>query len=212
MNKARALGFVAGGVILVLIAAWLIWRGVEQIPPVPAFDPRQARLSSATVLNDEKPLPAFSLLGARGRFDNSALAGRWTLMFFGYTFCPDVCPTALLLLKELKAKLAERSIAAPQVVMVSLDPARDTPATLKNYTAAFDADFFGVTGSDEALAPLVKHLGVYYLRHEQGTSSGYLVDHSAAIYLIDPQGRLKAVFSPPQDLARMLVDYPALVR
>jgi len=212
MNKARALGFVLGGAALVLLAAWLIWRGAGQIAPVPAFDPRQARLSSATVLNDEKPLPAFSLLGESGNFDNAALAGRWTLMFFGYTFCPDVCPTALLLLKELKAKLAERTIGAPQVVMVSLDPARDTPATLKTYTAAFDPDFIGVTGSDEALAPLVKHLGVYYLRHEQDKNSGYLVDHSAAIYLIDPQGRLKAVFSPPQDLARMSADYPVLVR
>ena len=212
MNKARALGFALGGAALVLLAAWLIWRGAGQIAPVPAFDPRQARLSSATVLNDEKPLPAFSLLGESGNFDNAALAGRWTLMFFGYTFCPDVCPTALLLLKELKAKLAERTIGAQQVVMVSLDPARDTPATLKTYTAAFDPDFIGVTGSDEALAPLVKHLGVYYLRHEQDKNSGYLVDHSAAIYLIDPQGRLKAVFSPPQDLARMSADYPVLVR
>jgi len=212
MNKPLGLGFFVGGLLFVLVAAWLIWRSVQQIAPAPAFDPGQQRLSSATVLNDEKPLPAFSLLSVRGKFENPALGGQWTLMFFGYTFCPDVCPTALLLLKELKSKLLERKIKPPLVVMVSLDPARDTPETLKNYTAAFDSDFVGVTGSDEAVAPLVKHLGVYYLRHDEDKSSAYLMDHSAAIYLIDPQGRLKAVFSPPQDLARMLVDYPALVR
>lgn len=212
MNKALRLGFVGGGLLFVLVAAWLIWRGVQQIGPVPAFDPGQQRLSSATVLNDEKPLPPFSLLSAQGKFDNSALAGQWSLIFFGYTFCPDVCPTALLLLKELKSKLVEKKIQPPQVVMISLDPARDTPQTLHNYTSAFDPAFVGVTGSDEVLAPLVKHLGVYYLRHDQEKSSGYLMDHSAAIYLIDPRGRLKAVFSPPQDLARMLVDYPLLVR
>lgn len=199
------------GIVFVVAAALLITRGLRA-GPAPAFDPRETRLSSATVLNDDQPLPAFSLSGHAGNFDNARLSGRWTLMFFGYTYCPDICPTALTLLKGLKAKIDAEKLASPQVVMVSVDSARDSPSVLESYTAAFDSSFLGASGSDAALAPLVKHLGVYYLRHDQDKTPHYVVDHSTAIYLIDPGGRLKAVFSAPQDVDKMLTDYRVLTR
>ena len=203
------LAVVAVGFVLVLLAAGLIWRTLSVERSVP-LDPAQMGLQSATVLDGERPLPEFALVRAGGSFANSDLNGHWTLLFFGYTSCPDVCPTALYLLKELRSELAERVVTLPQVVMVSVDP-RDDPQTLSRYVSAFDPAFIGATADDAGLAPLVKHLGVYYLRHDKDGKAAYVVDHSAAIYLIDPRGRLKAVFPPPQTLPAMLQDYLALV-
>jgi len=209
MSRRFWLAIAAAGFLLVLLAAGLIWRAlsVERAAPL---DPAQIRLQSATLLDDERPLPVFELVREGGHFANRDLTGRWTLLFFGYTFCPDICPTALSLLKELKRRLSERAMVVPQVLMVSVDP-RDDPQTLRRYTGTFDPDFIGATADDAALAPLVQHLGVYYLRHDKDGKADYAVDHSAAIYLIDPRGRLKAVFPAPQSLPAMLQDYLALV-
>jgi protein SCO1/2 len=209
MSRRWWLAVVVVGFLLVLLAAGLIWRTLSFERALP-LDPAQMRLQSATVLDDDRPLPEFTLVRAAGKFANSDLTGRWTLLFFGYTFCPDVCPTALQLLKELRGKLAERAVTLPQVVMVSVDP-RDDPQTLSRYASAFDPAFIGATADDVGLAPLVKHLGVYYLRHDKDGKAGYVIDHSAAIYLIDPHGRLKAVFPAPQTLPAMLQDYLTLV-
>lgn len=209
MSRRWWLAVAAVGFLLVLLAAGLIWRNLSVERSVP-LDPAQMRLQSATVLDDDRPLPEFTLARAGGTFANSDLNGRWTMLFFGYTFCPDVCPTSLHLLKELRSKLAGRTVTLPQVVMVSVDP-RDDPQTLSRYTSAFDPAFIGATADDVGLAPLVKHLGVYYLRHDKDGKAGYVIDHSAAIYLIDPRGRLKAVFPAPQTLPAMLQDYLALV-
>ena len=210
VSKHWWLGVVAAGLLLLLLAAGLIWRAlpVERAAPL---NPAQMRLESATVLDEERPLPAFELVREGGHFVNSDLTGRWTLLFFGYTFCPDICPTALFLLKELKSRLADRAVVLPQVLMVSVDP-RDDPQTLRRYTSAFDPDFIGATADDAGLAPLVQRLGVHYVRHDQQGKADYAIDHSASIYLIDPRGRLKAVFPAPQTLPAMLQDYLALVR
>lgn len=211
MTKRLWFGLLIVGSALVLAAVLIIAR-VLRDGPAPPFDPRATRLSSGTVVNDAQPLPNFSLSTYSGDFDNARLSGRWTLMFFGYTYCPDLCPTALTLLKNLHAKIVAEHWPPPQVVMVSVDPARDSLVTLKNYAAAFDPHFLGATASDAALAPLVKHLGVYYQRHDRDKTLHYVVDHSTAIYLIDPGGRLKAVFSAPHDVAKMLADYRALTQ
>jgi protein SCO1/2 len=96
------------------------------------------------------------------------LPGHWSFMFFGYTQCPDVCPTALALMKELGARLAAAVPPAPtfQVVFVSVDPHRDTMQLLGEYMAAFDPSFVGVSGTDAALLPLTRALGVYYQRND----------------------------------------------
>ncbi|MCM8593949.1 SCO family protein [Accumulibacter sp.] len=212
MNKDRTwLILSIAGLALSLAAAVLIWHSLPG-ERLPALDPRQSRLASATLLDDSRPLPPFSLLREHGGFTNGDLAGRWTLLFFGYTFCPDVCPTTLLLLREVKTRLVAAGVAPAQVVMISVDPDRDLPETLTHYTRAFDPEFIGATGDDDSLRALVSHLGVYYLRHAEGKKSAYLVDHSAAIYLIDPQGRLKAVFSPPQNVDGMVGDLLTLIR
>lgn len=198
---------MAVGIALVLSGAFLAWRHLRA--PTPPLPPSGV-LPAATLVNDAAPLPTFSLRRSEGAFTNADLAGRWSLVSFGYTFCPDICPTTLATLGEVKAQLVARGLPVPQVVFVSVDPARDTPARLAEFVRFFDADFVGATGSDAELAGLVRHLGMQYARHDGPDKEHYVVDHGAVVYLIDPQGRLKATFSWPHEPATMAADYARL--
>lgn len=170
---------------------------------------------SATLLPELRPLAPFSLLDQRGEaYDNSHLLGHWTLLSFGYTHCPDICPTTLAELAQMKQRLNELKIQAPyQIGFVSIDPERDTPQRLAEYVAYFDPDFFGVTGPTEALTSLTRPLGIMYRKViTQGSAMDYVMDHSANLILIDPQGRYRALFSPPHDPAMMAEDILAISR
>jgi protein SCO1/2 len=190
------------GLLLTLLGAALIVQ-TARIGPSPAGE-----LSGVTEVRDDKPLPDFVLRGPRGEFKNAHLLGRWSFMFFGYTQCPDVCPAALALMKDVRAMLGTVPPAPTfQVVFVSVDPRRDTDKLLGEYMAAFDPSFIGVSGDDAALSALTKNLGVYYQRNDGTDLARYTVDHSAGIYLVDPRGRLAAVFSPPQEAAKVAANY-----
>jgi protein SCO1/2 len=206
-RPSAARWLLAVGVALALSGTFLAWR--HWPAPAPALPP-SGQLPSATRIDDAKPLPAFELHGSNGRLTNADLLGHWTLLSFGYTFCPDICPTTLATLKDVKARLAARGALAPQVVFISVDPARDTPEQLASFTRFFDPTFIGATGSDAELSALAKHLGVQYQRHDGEDKRHYTVDHSAVVYLIDPEGRLKATFSWPHDPATMAAEYALL--
>lgn len=119
--------------------------------------------------------------------DESLLKGRWTAMFFGFTYCPDVCPTTLQTLAEVKEQLGPQGKDL-QIVLVSVDPERDTPEALKAYLAndAFPDGVVGLTGAPAQVAQALKAYRVYAKKTGEGPD--YLVDHSTAIYLIDPKG------------------------
>jgi protein SCO1/2 len=195
---------IALGVALALSGAFLAWR--HRPTPAPALPP-SGQLSSSTLVDDAMPLPTFELRRANGTLTNADLVGHWTLLDFGYTFCPDICPTTLATLKEVKTQLEVKGTTAPQVIFVSVDAARDSAERLTTFVQFFDPAFVGATGDDAALAPLAKHLGVQYERHDAQDKKLYVVDHSAVVYLIDPQGKLKATFSWPHDPATMATDY-----
>jgi protein SCO1/2 len=130
-------------------------------------------------------------------FDNNALGQRWSFVFFGYTHCPDVCPTTLSVLNSVAHKLGDLEEDI-RFVFVSVDPERDTPAQLAQFVSYFNSDFIGVTGTPENIDQLTRQLGVMHLRVEtENGASGYLVDHTASVFLFDPDGRYHAVFSPP---------------
>ncbi len=203
-KPSTAQWLIALGVALALSGAFLAWR--HWPGPAPALPP-SGRLSSSTLIDDAVPLPAFALRRAGSTLTNADLLGHWTLLDFGYTFCPDTCPTTLATLKEVKTQLEASGTASPQVIFVSVDAARDTPARLADYVRFFDPAFIGATGDDAELGSLVKHLGVQYERHDTQDKKRYVVDHSAVVYLIDPQGKLKATFSWPHDAATMATDY-----
>ncbi len=201
---------VVAGLVVAIGGAVLVRSGLRRrethAPPG-----RQATVFSATVVDDVNPVPAFRLSGPQGDVTRQTLEGQWTFVFFGYTYCPDVCPTTLGVMKRLRSGLNRDE--QPQVLFISVDPARDSLDLLKNYVSAFDPAFIAATGSDEALAPLLKHLGAMFQRNnESADQDHYTVDHTAAIFLVDPQARLKAVFSPPFMPQAMLADFRRLTR
>ena len=137
----------------------------------------------------------FTLVDDNGRsFTDADLKGKWHLVFFGYTHCPDICPTALndlsLALDKLGAKKKDVGI-----VFISVDPERDTPAVLKSYVESFGGPITGVTGTLQEVADAAKDYHVFYAKHPTA-NGGYDMDHSAVIYIMDPQGRFTATFGP----------------
>lgn len=167
-----------------------------------------AGLRRATPIPDPRPLTPFALSDHRGApFTERDLIGHWTLLSFGYTHCPDICPTTLQMLSRVEARLSSAGQAPlPRVVFVSVDPERDTPERLAGYVPYFSPRFTGVTGSREALTGLTRQLGVIFEKAGDG-GAGYLVNHSASIVLVDPQGRFRALFSAPHDAETMAEDF-----
>lgn len=190
--------------IALLSLALGMWLARQQAAR-PAAAPLSADLDlAATVLPTPKPLPPFTLTDHHGQpFTLDRLAGKWTFLFFGYTYCPDVCPTTLAVLDAVDARLAEqpRYRANTQMVFVSVDPERDSPERLARYMPYFNESFIGVTGSPEQIKALADPLGVLYMRSPipGSTPNTYWIDHSTAILLVDPQARLHALFSAPHD-------------
>src|SRR5690348_13095547 len=138
----------------------------------------------------------FQLIDQNGKpFSDADLKGKWHLLFFGYTHCPDVCPTALNDIALALDKLGQAKRAEVGVVFITVDPARDTPEVLKSYVASFDAPIVALSGSGEQVAAAAKAYRVYYAKHPRA-DGGYDMDHSAVIYVMDPQGRFTATFTP----------------
>jgi protein SCO1/2 len=208
-SRTAGIWALVAGAILAAGGGYLVWLSFPG-KPLPAGEIPRVLEEREDVL-----LPAFRLQGTHGEFANDKLSGRWTFMFFGYTQCPDICPTALALMKDLKRQLEPNVAVSPaptfQVVFVSVDPRRDTRELLAQYMAAFDPSFIGASGADAELAPLTATLGIRYQRHDETDRKNYTVDHSAAIHLIDPRGRLAAVFPPPQEASRMAIDFRRIV-
>lgn len=194
---------------LAVVAAGLGWLAAQIV------------LSRATVPPDvpgllwpnPKQLTPFSLHDQRGQaFDLDRLQRRWTFIFFGYTHCPDVCPLTLASLKDVDRWLVERGAPTEDVqyVFISVDPERDTPGRLGEYVAHFDQGFLGVTGSDEELGALTRQLGVIYIRGDPDERGEYSVDHTASLFLVDPQARLIAAFPAPHDAATIAEQLTAI--
>lgn len=175
---------------------------------------RQTELQSLIVLPEAREIPAFSLVDQDGQsFQHEHMTGTWSLLFFGFTHCPDICPGTLYDLQLLKNAVDEEASDIPhQVIFFSVDPERDTPERLKEYVTYFDPDFLAVTGAHEQLLPLTRKLGIAYRieEHDDGQAA-YNVDHSASVLLINPEGRLHGVFPAPHDAAAMTADFLALV-
>jgi len=139
------------------------------------------------------------------RVTDADLKGKWSLIYFGYTHCPDACPTALndiaVALDELGAKRA-----AVRPVFITVDPERDTPEALKSYVTSFDAPILALTGTQEEVAQAAKAYRVYYAKHPE-PGGDYSMDHSSVIYVMDPEGRFTASFtheSSPEQIAERL--------
>lgn len=128
------------------------------------------------------------------------LHDKWSFLFFGYTNCPDICPITLSVFKDVYRSLQNSSTAEEvQMIFVSVDPERDSPQQLKDYVSYFNNDFIGLGGSLENISTLTRQMGIAYFHDEPSAEGDYLVDHSASVFLIDPQGRVIAILSAPHN-------------
>jgi protein SCO1 len=200
--KSRAplyAGLAIVAVIVGALAAQLFGSGSRLIPDI--------ALTNGTALPEPRALPDFSLLDHHQQpFTRTQLQGHWSVVFFGYTNCPDVCPTTLALLKQVDLALSDLPAAQrPQVVFVSVDPRRDKPEQMANYVGFFNPAFIGLSGEQNQLDVLTHAMGVPVLIHDTGNGT-YTVDHAATLFLIDPQGRTSALFSPPHQVTTLTAD------
>ncbi len=139
-------------------------------------------------------------------FTNETLEGEWTLMFFGFTFCPDVCPATLAHMSHMMKALRAQSPALAariNVVLVSVDPQRDSPEKLDGYVRFFDEDFIGVTGTPANLQALAQQLNVAYEFVGDTSSNSYLIEHSSHVVLINPKGDYQGIIKPPFHAAKL---------
>ena len=169
-------------------------------------------LKHATSLHTSpRVFPNFTLMDHRGQgFTNENLRNSWNFIFFGYTHCPDVCPLTLSTIDQVINNLTAQSKTAVRAVFISVDPQRDTPEQLHEYVQHFNQDMVGLTGSDEELAKLTQALGVVYTSSVDNKNEDYLVDHSAHIFLVAPNGNLAALFSTPHETQIITDDFNIL--
>lgn len=195
--------------VAIVAAAAGLWLAMGLFPPAA---PPAPELRAGTLLSSPKPLADFALTDQDGApLSADSLRGSWTFVAFGFTACPDVCPTTMANFAALSDRLTEAGAPAARFLFVSVDPDRDTPEGIGQYVRYFNPAFLGATGSHEALRALTGQLGVLYARApQQDTAMGYLVDHSASILLLDPQVRLAAIFSTPHRPDDMAADFAAI--
>ena len=211
--------------LLCLLGIIVVTAGCERAATTPQTE-------GAFVLPETQAVNGLELKHAlRGDFGPNDAEGRWSLLFFGYAGCPDVCPTELYLMAEMMRAIEGDPASlpqSPQVVFVSVDPQRDAPAALQQYAGFYHPSFLGVTAAQPVVDRLAKSMGVFYervyyrdgevLQLEPGQpipaelENSYLINHSAAIYLLDPEAKLHAIFAPPHDPAAMIRDLAAIQR
>ena len=212
-------GFLDRNMAWVLVAAlaaglglWAAqaWFG-PAAPKQPAAAPHPA-LQAVRLFAAPRAIPPFKLDAEHGALASADLAGRWTLVFLGFTHCPDVCPTTLATLAKAQQQWAALPEARrPRVLFVSVDPERDTPATVADYARFFHADTIAATASGQVLADFVQSLGMVYMKVPQ-PGGDYMMDHSSTLVVLDPQGRQAGLIRPPLDARSIAADLAALAK
>lgn len=165
----------------------------------------------ATDVTGMMPDLEFSLIGPEGTTVNAgALRGKPALIFFGFTSCPDVCPTTLTQLSVVMKKLGQQADDI-QIALVSVDPGRDTPAVMKSYTATFGPWLLGLTGTEEALTTFRESYGVYAAMESSDAKGSYNVMHSAAVFAFDAGGHARLLISDVNDIDAVVADIKQLL-
>jgi protein SCO1/2 len=192
MNQRLRIGLIISGVILllVLVGWWALSRrpysfhGESVEPPAPVAD--------------------FTLTGPDGKtLSLSDFRGKLVVLYFGYTSCPDVCPTTMAALAQAMRDLGAKADGV-QGIMVTVDPQRDTPDRLNSYVTAFDPRFIGLSGTPDQIAGAAKAFGVVYQVHPGSSAANYLVDHTATTTVLDKDGRIRLIWpygTPPEEVA-----------
>lgn len=185
--RARLLVLIAGGLLVGALAGLLLIPGaLERIVPKGAVSVGQATVGGP-----------FALVDHNGkRVTNADFRGRYMLVFFGFTFCPDVCPTALQVTSQALEKLGPKKAERIVPIFITVDPERDTPDQLKSYVSSFHPSLVGLTGSQAEIEAVAKAYRVYWRRvKDDRSAAGYTMDHTSIIYLMGPDGRFVSHFT-----------------
>ena len=202
MNKRNALRLIAASALLA--GATGVLTACKQEAPKASFN-------AIDLTGSKEYGQDFAMPDQNGQQRTMAdFKGKATLLFFGYTQCPDVCPTTLADLAAAKQKLGAKGDKL-QVIFVSVDPARDTPEILKAYMANFDPSFLALRGSDDELAKMAKDFKIYYKKVDGQTPASYTMDHTAGDYIFDPQGRLRLYSRYGTPVDTLVKDIEALI-
>ena len=202
MNKRNALRLIAAGPLLA--GATGVLTACKQEAPKASFN-------AIDLTGSKEYGQDFAMPDQNGQQRTMAdFKGKATLLFFGYTQCPDVCPSTLADLVAAKQKLGAKGDKL-QVIFVSVDPARDTPEILKAYMANFDPSFLALRGSDDELAKMAKDFKIYYKKVDGQTPTSYTMDHTAGDYIFDPQGRLRLYSRYGTPVDTLVKDIEALI-
>lgn len=193
------------GVLLLVSVIMLSFINRIQMPRV--MTDTEMQINGLYVFETPRDPGAFELLDHRGEsFNADALQGHWTLLFFGFTHCPDICPTTLAFLSQLMAELETTEAADTRVVMVTVDPSRDTAAVLADYVPYFNPAFTGVTGEFVDVLSFAQRFNAPF-RKVTASDGTYQLDHSANVALVNPRGHYHGFFKAPLDLAKAKVTY-----
>ncbi|WP_017443739.1 SCO family protein [Gayadomonas joobiniege] len=156
--------------------------------------PNKTSFDNLLVYPEGKTLQAFTVMDHHeNTFDNQSLKGHWSILFLGFTFCPDICPTTLTDLNRVYPEL-KKIDEKVQVLLLTADPSRDTPARLKAYIEFFNPEFVALRAPHKDLLPFTRNLGLVYAMHGEGDD--YLINHSASLVIIGPDGRIRAMLKP----------------
>jgi protein SCO1/2 len=163
-------------------------------------------------ISSQVAAPSFNLQSSQGdRYVLDQHRGKYVILFFGYTYCPDICPTTLYMLKEVKQQLGKKADRL-EVVFITVDPERDSQEKLATYLGVFDKSFYGLTGSESELETVWSDYGVYRQKSEPVGSNAYLVDHSTRLYLIDQKGNLRLTYPVDVLVSDLVSDIKYLVK
>lgn len=198
------------------LIALVIGLGIFNFQSPPGDVALDEQLQHATYLYDQQvAIPDFEFIDNHGRsFTKDNIRDQWTLWFFGFTHCPDICPTTLATLSHSLALIEQQqNIDDLAIVFVSVDPQRDTPEHINNYISGFDSRIIGTSGYDQSLSVFLKNMGIIAtLNKANEHSTEYLIDHSSAVYLIAPNTAISAVFNTPHQASTIADDFITIQR
>jgi protein SCO1/2 len=202
MNQNKWVGVVA--VVSLILGIYL---AITIAPPDSMKKPLSAQTKHMSWYPQARALHDFTLTNHNNETMTKAdLKGKWTLAFVGYTFCPDICPVTLAEINKIYPELAKQASSTPlQIWFLSVDPKRDTTERLNEYINYFNQGFVASTGPHDQLFPLVRSMGMMYAMTDDMSNPNYLVDHSASIVVINPEGNVVGRFKPKQELGQLSI-------
>ncbi|MEE5170595.1 SCO family protein [Pseudomonas alliivorans] len=198
--------------ILVAVVALIMGLTINRVLSGKGPGDQTALIDAGVILLPQsRSLPSLSMSDQNGApVAVDELKGKWTLVFFGYTYCPDICPTTLAQLRDIRTKLSQEAVDNMRVVLVSVDPDRDTPQQLKQYLGYFDPRYIGLTAPVADIQKLASALSIPFIPADT-SKPGYTVDHSGNLALIGPDGRQRGFIRSPLNAQKLVAQLPVLL-